>query len=312
MIRIGTRGSKLAIIQAEIVKEELLKNDQSLTIEIVKIITQGDEQTILFNQGIGVENNNNKKSFTKAIENELIDGNIDIAVHSAKDLSVIMDDRLQLSATVIRGSPYDCLISMNNYVIKNLPQNAKIGTSSIRRRLNLEYIRPDLQIELLRGNIDSRITKLIEGRFDAIILARSGVERLNLLEKSQKLFFNNIDISELIPSSNQGTIAMQTRVRDGEINTICKQINCQKTWIRTKIERAVVRILNANCNTPLAVFASEVDENGQCRVYVSYIHQEDGILIKKKYSQLILVDSFLQLSQKAIEDLQYIASQIEL
>ena len=250
-IIIGSRGSKLALIYAEKVKEELGK-EFSKKIEIKKIVTSGDQ-----NQKDRLSNLGGKGLFSKKIENELIDNVIDIAVHALKDMPSLETKGLTTNSFLKRNSPNEILISKGNIKFEDLKPNSIIGTSSYRREFQLKQKRSDLNYKLIRGNVDTRIKKLESGEYDAIILSKAGIDALSLNEKISQEF----DVDELIPCAGQGIIAIQCRDSDDEMKNLLEKINNNESRIVANVEREVLKILEGDCDTAVGVFAKIENEN---------------------------------------------------
>ena len=250
-IIIGTRGSKLALIYAEKAKNELLKNKLINNIEIKSISTAGDKI-----KDVRVSEYGGKGLFCKTIEKELIDKKIDIAVHALKDLPSDEPKELLSNCFLERNNPRDILISKNNKSINDLTANSIIGTSSYRREFQLKQIRKDLKYKLIRGNVDTRIKKLNENLYDAIILSYAGIKSLGLEKKISQIF----SISEIIPSAGQGTIVLQCRKDDIDLIKILDNINHKPTHRCIQAERNVLRILEGDCETAVGAFA-EINGN---------------------------------------------------
>ena len=245
-IIIGSRGSKLAMIYAENVRVKL-KQVFSKDIEIKKIVTSGDE-----NQKDRLSNLGGKGLFSKKIENELLENKIDIAVHALKDMPSIETNGLKTNYFLKRNSPNEILISNGNIKFKDLKSNAVIGTSSYRREYQLKNKRPDLIYKLIRGNIDTRIKKLEEGNYDAIILSKAGINKLNLNNKITEEFHTD----EIIPCAGQGIISIQCRDNDIEMKKLLENINDNATRILANTEREVLKTLEGDCDTAIGVFSN--------------------------------------------------------
>jgi len=250
-IIIGSRGSKLALIYAERARTELLRNSQIESIEIKSITTTGDTMT-----DVRVSEHGGKGAFCKAIEQELLNKNIDIAVHALKDMPTDETEGLLTNCFLERNNPREILISNNNKNIKDLKLNAVIGTSSFRREFQLKNIREDLNCKLIRGNVDTRIKKLNENLYDAIILSYAGIKSLGLEEKISQTFAT----SEIIPSAGQGVIALQCRKNDQELIEVLNKVNHKPTHNCTKAERNVLKVLEGDCETAVGAFA-KIDKN---------------------------------------------------
>ena len=242
---IGTRGSKLALIYTEKVTK-FLKKVSSTHIEIKKIVTSGDE-----NQNDRLSNIGGKGLFSKKIETELINHKIDIAVHALKDMPTIETEGLITNFYLKRNSPNEIFISNNNIKFQDLKPNSIIGTSSYRREYQLKSIRSDLNYKLIRGNVDTRIKKLENGDYDAILLSKAGIEALGLDNKITQEF----NTEELIPCAGQGIIAIQCRENDQEIINILEKINDNQSRIIANAERNVLKILEGDCDTAVGVYA---------------------------------------------------------
>ena len=242
---IGTRGSKLAQIYTEKVTK-FLKKVSSTHIEIKQIVTSGDE-----NQNDRLSNIGGKGLFSKKIETELINHKIDIAVHALKDMPTIETEGLITNFYLKRNSPNEIFISNNNIKFQDLKPNSIIGTSSYRREYQLQSIRSDLNYKLIRGNVDTRIKKLENGDYDAILLSKAGIEALGLDNKITQEF----NTEELIPCAGQGIIAIQCRENDQEIINILEKINDNQSRIIANAERNVLKILEGDCDTAVGVYA---------------------------------------------------------
>lgn len=260
-IIIGTRGSKLALWQAEWIKSELLKLYPHLDIELNKIKTTGDKILDVPLSKIG-----GKGLFVKEIEEALLRGEADIAVHSMKDVPTDFPEGLHLAVITKREDPRDVFITRaveqqssraaeNRKDIiksfKDLPQGAIIGTSSLRRSSQLLNIRPDLKIEQLRGNLDTRLRKLDEGLFDAIILAAAGVKRLGWADRITE----TLDPEISLPAIGQGAVGIECRIDDKFINELIAPLNHSETSICVRAERAALKKLEGGCQVPIAAYA---------------------------------------------------------
>jgi len=255
-IIIGTRGSKLALWQAEYVKRELQQRAPGLAIEIYKIKTTGDKILDVPLAQVG-----GKGLFVKEIEEALLKREADIAVHSMKDVPTDFPEGLHLPVVCEREDPRDALIvnkkvkvntdKGQSSLIFSLPQNARIGTSSLRRSCQLLSLRPDLKVEQLRGNLDTRLRKLDEGQFDAIILAAAGVKRLGWQERISEILPPEISL----PAIGQGAIGIECRISDEWVNSLIAGLNHPETYTRVKAERAFLKKLEGGCQVPIAAHA---------------------------------------------------------
>lgn len=250
---IGSRGSELALWQANFVKKELQKKNKNISVEIKIIKTKGDKILDVALSKIG-----DRSLFTKELEIELLNKKIDIAVHSLKDLQTEIPEGLKLTAVTKRHNVQDVLIARKKDItIFNLPENATIATGSLRRKCQLLHIRPDLNIVDLRGNVPSRIKKFLESDWNAIILARAGVERLRL----NKYISSIIKTDIILPAVGQGALGIETRADNIFVNEIVKSIHHEKTYKAVMAERALLKALEGGCQVPIGAFA-EVKPNG--------------------------------------------------
>ncbi len=249
-IIIGTRGSKLALIYAERAKAELKNFLNGTNVEIKKITTRGD-----LIQDVRLSETGGKGLFCKLIEEELLNQEIDIAVHALKDLPSIETKGLITNCFLERNDPREILISKNNLDFQKLKKDSVVGTSSFRREFQLKRIRNDLKYKLIRGNVETRIKKLNENVFDAIILSYAGIQSLNLTNNISQIF----SISEIIPSAGQGVIALQCRKKDNTIIKLLNKINHKNTYHTVLAERNVLKILEGDCETAVGAYAKIID-----------------------------------------------------
>ncbi len=249
-IIIGSRGSSLAMIYAENVKAKL-KEVFSKEIEIKKIVTTGDE-----NQKDRLSNLGGKGLFSKKIEDELLENNIDIAVHALKDMPSIETDGLETNYFLKRNSPNEILVSNKKIKFNDLKPNSIVGTSSYRREYQLKNKRTDLNYRLIRGNVDTRIKKMENGDYDAIILSKAGIDSLKINDKITEEF----ETDDLIPCAGQGIIAIQCKDNDVEIKKLLEKINDNHSRIRANTEREVLKTLEGDCDTAVGAF-SIIDGN---------------------------------------------------
>ncbi|OLE55223.1 MAG: hydroxymethylbilane synthase [Acidobacteria bacterium 13_1_20CM_3_53_8] len=248
---IGSRGSKLALWQSEWVKAQLEELHDGLEVFIEIIKTSGDANLRAPLAVIG-----GKGVFTKELEEALLDERIDLAVHSLKDLPTVLPDRLSISAITEREDARDALILNPNLFIekpsiKNLPQSAVVGTSSMRRMAQLKHLRRDLEIKDIRGNVDTRLRKLDEGEYQAIVLASAGLRRLGLSNRISAA----IGTDEMIPAVGQGALGIETREGDVETNALLSSLNHAETRAACTAERALLRALGGGCQLPIAAHA---------------------------------------------------------
>ena len=248
-IIIGSRGSKLAIIYAKKAKDKIIQNTNLKDKDVIikEITTKGDQVKDVRLSEVG-----GKGLFSNNIEKELKDKKIDIAVHALKDLPGLETDGLIVDTFLERNDPREILITINKKKLKELKLNAIIGTSSFRREFQIKNIRADLNCKLIRGNVDTRIDKLKNGSYDAIILSHAGIEALRLNDQISEIF----SVGDLIPSAGQGIISLQCREDDNEILSILKKINHNETHQRAKAERNVLKVLEGDCETAVGAHAS--------------------------------------------------------
>ena len=265
---IGSRGSILALAQANLVKNSLEANYPDLTFEIKEIVTSGDKDL-----KSNWENSNAslKSFFTKEIEQELLDGQIDIAVHSMKDMPAVSPKGLICGAIPDREDARDVLISKNGFLV-TLPQGAKIGTSSLRRVMNLKAIRPDFEIKHLRGNIHTRLKKLETEDYDAIILAAAGLKRTGMADKITEYLSGEA----FPPAPAQGVLYIQCRENDEEIKGILKSIHNEDIAKIVEIEREFSKIFDGGCHTPMGCY-SQIDGD---KIKFTAVYSDEGKQIK--------------------------------
>jgi len=249
---IATRRSQLALWQSEYIKALLLKHYPNMQIELKEFVTKGDKILDVPLAKIG-----GKGLFTKELEVAMIDGLAHLAVHSLKDVPTQLEDGLVLSAVSKRFNPQDALLSNKYNSIEDLPKNAVVGTTSLRRRMAIKILRPDIKLKDLRGNINTRIAKLNAKEFDAIILAATGIEKLNL--QNEVKYFTPISTDIMIPSMGQATLGIETTTNP-KIVEIVKVLNDKNTQIESQIERDFVDTLQGGCQVPIGVKATILNE----------------------------------------------------
>ena len=265
-LRLGTRGSLLAKTQSQLIASALekLHKDIGLVVELVIFKTQGDviQNKPLYEFG-------GKGVFTQELERALLSNEIDFAVHSFKDVPVTMplvdQSDLTFAAVPQREDPRDVLISRKAKSIAELPAGAKVGTGSLRRRCQLLHHRPDLVIEPVRGNIDTRLRKLRDGQFDAVILAAAGLRRTGLFDETEMIM---LETTEILPAPGQGALAIQCRKDDQRMIDLLAPINHVDSQITVSAERGIVQALNGDCHSPIAALATIEGENLHLRVAV--------------------------------------------
>lgn len=242
---IGSRASKLALVQANLVKGLLKEKYPVLEIVIRTIKTTGDKILDLSLDKIG-----DQGLFTKEIEAALLSGDIDLAVHSMKDLPVEIAAGLKIAAVTQREDPRDILVSQKGYNIKSLPEKSRVGTSSLRRRAQLLHLRPDLSVMDLRGNLDTRLRKLNDRLYEAIVLANAGVKRLQL-----KLSMSVIPLEEVLPQAAQGSLGIEIRQGRMDLEEMVKILDDEHSHICIDAERSVLSGLGGGCHAPIGVYA---------------------------------------------------------
>ena len=287
---IGSRGSKLALKYAEIAKKAFLK-ELDIEIEIKKIITDGDLVLDRRTSEIG-----GKGEFIKNIEKELISKNIDVAVHSLKDVPSFKTEGLRIECFLKRNDPQEVLINKENLTLDKIKKNSVIGTSSLRREFQLKHLRPDLNFKLIRGNIDTRIKKLDEDQYDSIILAKAGLMTLSLENRISEVF----ECKKIVPPAGQGIIVIQSREDDDKLNTILSKINHFETSIEAKVERKILGVLEGDCNTAAGIYANVKNTNV---TIIAELFSDDG---NKKFTfkDECKIDEALKIAKKAGDDLK--------
>ena len=248
---IATRESRLALWQAEHVRA-LLRERHARPVELLGMTTRGDQILDRTLSKVG-----GKGLFVKELEVALEERRAHLAVHSLKDVPMDLPPGFVLAAVLEREDPRDAFVSNRHASLEELPHGAKVGTSSLRRVVQLRALRPDLQIEPLRGNLDTRLRKLDEGQYDAIVLAAAGLKRLGLAPRIRNLF----DTAEMIPAAGQGALGIEIRTDESELHQALAALTDTPTWLAVHAERAVSRALGGSCSMPLAAYASwEADQ----------------------------------------------------
>ena len=257
-IKIGTRASRLALWQAEFVASELKKLFPALDVELIHVHTTGDKILDAPLAKIG-----GKGLFTKELELQLARGEIDLAVHSLKDVPTELPAGFKIAAVTRREQPFDAFVSEKFSSLEELPAGSIVGTSSLRRSAQLLKLRPDLRIKNLRGNVDTRLKKLDAGEFDAIILAATGLERLGYAARIRQL------LTQIIPAAGQGALAIEIRSDDAEISKLVQPLNDEETFSATAVEREFLCEVGGSCQVPVGVFAQIVDGRLTVRALIS-------------------------------------------
>lgn len=258
---IATRRSQLALWQSEFVKSELQKHYPDIEITLQEFVTKGDKILDVPLAKIG-----GKGLFTKELEVAMLNGEAHLAVHSLKDVPTEFEEGLQLTAVTKRYDPRDALLSNKYSSIQDLPAGAVVGTTSLRRRMAIKILRPDIELKDLRGNINTRIKKLNNGEYDAIILASTGVQKLGI--ENEVKYFTPIDTDTMIPSMGQATLGIETTTNP-EIVELISVLNNREADIESTIERSFVHTLQGGCQVPIGVKATIVeDENVKLKAIV--------------------------------------------
>ena len=245
-VRIATRKSALALWQAEYVKERLEHFHEGIKVELVKMTSKGDRILDAPLAKIG-----GKGLFVKELENALLENRADIAVHSMKDVPMDFPEGLGLSSICPRENPLDAFVSNTYNKLEDLPAGAVVGTSSLRRQCQILARRPDLKIEFLRGNVNTRLAKLDDGQYDAIILAAAGLIRLKMEDRIKSC----ITSEESLPAAGQGAVGIEIRTNDEEMKTLLAPLHHEETALRVLAERAMNKRLNGGCQVPIACYA---------------------------------------------------------
>ncbi len=266
-IIIGTRGSELALVQATATEAALATAFPGREIQRKVIKTTGDRRTdVSLSEVAKSEGTFDKGVFIKEIEEALDDGSIDIAVHSLKDLPTTLGERFVLVAVLERAPVRDVLVMCEPGGLAALPVGARVGTGSVRRAKQIEWMRPDVIVSDLRGNVPTRLRKLAEdGIYDAILLAEAGLVRLGYITESDAdeeiagipgLFVTRLDESEFFPAAGQGAIGLEVRASDGPSRVFAESIGHRESWLRITAEREFLRLLDGGCHTPVGVYSS--------------------------------------------------------
>ena len=258
-LRLGTRGSPLALWQADAVRDALVKahgwETEAVSVEVIRTTVDAITDRALALAG-------GKGLFTKELEEALLDRRIDLAVHSAKDMATTLPDGLHIVGYLPRADVRDALILREGSSLADLKQGAKVGTASLRREAQLRRLRPDLQVSLLRGNVQRRLDKVMSGEFDATLLALAGLTRLGLADKVSAV----LDVGHFLPAVGQGAVAIETRFGDIAVDVQIAPVTSQNTGLALRVERAFLREMDGSCRTPIAglaeVFGDEIRFRG--------------------------------------------------
>ena len=294
MIRIGTRKSKLALIQTDIVKAKILELFPEEEIEIVPVITRGDielDKSLASFGGKGV--------FTQEIEEQLCAGTIDIAVHSAKDMPMELAEGLCLGAVIEREDCRDVLVTVTGILAKDMPAGSVVGTSSLRRELQIKAMNPNITTKSLRGNVPTRLNKLREGQYDGIILAAAGLKRLGLLNEPD-LSYEYFNIDEFLPAAGQGILALE--IRKGSLEAVMEQLNDANIHNVLKAERKFLEDLGGSCNAPCGIYCYPTAEG----YAMKGMYAEDGVNLKyiKGETKGIAEEAIIALAHKLAFEIQ--------
>ncbi|MFA5181430.1 MAG: hydroxymethylbilane synthase [Syntrophales bacterium] len=245
-IRIGTRGSALALAQANWIKDKIEKNRPGIGVELIIIKTKGDIM-----QDVALVKIGGKGVFVKEIEDALLRGDIDLAVHSMKDVPAVLPEGLEIAVTPEREDPRDVLVAKNRIKFETMPRRARIGTGSLRRGFQIRSIFPDVEIVPLRGNLDTRLKKVDTEDLDAVVLAAAGIRRLGWISRVTQF----LPVETILPAVGQGTLALEVRGDDESVRETITFLNHPPTWRETRAERAFLGRLGGGCQLPLAAYA---------------------------------------------------------
>ncbi|HWM69524.1 MAG TPA: hydroxymethylbilane synthase [Steroidobacteraceae bacterium] len=291
-LRIGTRGSALALWQAHHVEALIESQPGAPPVELVRIRTEGDVRTDVPLWQIG-----GRAFFTKEIDKALLNNEIDIAVHSLKDLSTVLESGIELAAALEREDPRDALLSRSGAGLADLPRGARLGTSSLRRRAFVARLRPDIELLELRGNVPTRIDRMKNGDYDAIILAAAGLRRLELDQHISEL----LSLEEFPPAVSQGAIGVCTRTDDTEAARWLQKLDDRASRLATTAERALLRKLEGGCQVPLGALGSLEGDTLRLHAAVCAL---DGTKIMAARSQMpATLANATSLGQRVAEDL---------
>lgn len=266
---LGTRGSKLALWQARYIKEKVEKIT-GLPVEIRKIKTTGDKILDVPLAKVG-----GKGLFTKEIEVELIAGDVDLAVHSMKDVPTELPEGLCMAATPEREDPRDVVVSGAGYDLDSLPEGGRLGTSSLRRRAQVLALRTDIDVVDVRGNLDTRMRKAEEGEVDAVVLAAAGIRRMGWADR----ITHYIDVDQMVPAVGQGAIGVEVREDDELLLGVCRELTCDETLTCVTSERVVMRQLEGGCQVPIGAYARFEDGDPGTLVMDGMVGSIEGEII---------------------------------
>ena len=292
VLRIGTRGSALALWQAHHVEALIGSQPGAPAVELVRIKTEGDVRTDVPLWQIG-----GRAFFTKEIDKALLGNEIDIAVHSLKDLSTVLDPGIELAAALEREDPRDAVLSRSGARLMDLPKGARVGTSSLRRRAFIARLRPDIELLELRGNVPTRIERMKNGDYDAIILAAAGLRRLELDQHISEL----LPVDEFPPAVSQGAIGVCMRTGDSDAGQWLKKLDNRASRLATTAERALLRRLEGGCQVPLGAIASLEGETLRLQAVVCSLDGKKNIQAKSQLAASL--ENATTLGQTVADDL---------
>lgn len=292
-LRIGTRGSALALWQAHHVEALIKSQPGAPPVELVRIKTEGDVRTDVPLWQIG-----GRAFFTKEIDKALLGDEIDIAVHSLKDLSTLLESGIDLAAALEREDPRDAVLSRSGARLMDLPRGARVGTSSLRRRAFIARVRPDVELLELRGNVPTRIERLQKGDYDAIILAAAGLRRLGLDQHISEL----LSLEEFPPAVSQGAIGVCMRTDDSEAGRWLQKLDNRASRLATTAERALLRKLEGGCQVPLGAIGTLTD-NDTLRLHSAVCALDGSKLLQAKAQMPATLANATALGQKLADEL---------
>ena len=291
-LRIGTRGSALALWQAHHVEALINSQPGAPPVELVRIRTEGDLRTDVPLWQLG-----GRAFFTKEIDKALLNGEIDIAVHSLKDLSTVLESGIDLAAALVREDPRDALLSRPGTRLVDLPRGARVGTSSLRRRAFIARARPDVELLELRGNVPTRIERLKSGDYDAIILAAAGLHRLGLEQEISEL----LPVDEFPPAVSQGAIGVCTRTGDVNTSRWLRHLDDRASRLATTAERALLRRLEGGCQVPLGAIGTL--DGDVLRLQAAVCALDGSRMLQSQAQMPATLENAVSLGQQLAEDL---------
>lgn len=292
-IIIGTRGSRLALWQAHFIQEKITELGVEVELKIIK--TRGDQI-----QHLGFDKMEGKGFFTKEIEDAMLRGDIDMAVHSMKDLPTTQPEGLCIAAVSYREDPADWLLirkeAIDDTQTYRFKQGAKVGTSSARRKAQIKHFRPDITLEDIRGNVPTRIEKLRSGQFDVILLAAAGMRRLEITPEDIEII--KLNPREFVPSPAQGVLAFQTRTNDLDLRRFLKQVHHSEVSAVTNVERKVLKLFGGGCHVPLGVYCQR-DGMNNYHVWAARAESWDAPVVRTQVSS----STSFELAEKVLAEL---------